>query len=93
MKLILKDKTEIVISNVNVSYNDTVDMDERNSILLTINNPEVEVVDLAKALTADNLSSVQIESNVKTVSKENLKLSTISEVLTDDTHAINIRLH
>lgn len=93
MKLILKDKTEIVISNVNVSYNDTVDMDERNSILLTINNPEVEVADLAKALTADNLSSVQIESNVKTVSKENLKLSTISEVLTDDTHAINIRLH
>lgn len=93
MKLILKDKTEIVISNVNVSYNDTVDMDERNSILLTINNPEVEVADLVKALTSDNLSSVQIESNVKTVSKENLKLSTISEVLTDDTHAINIRLH
>ena len=43
-------------------------------------------------LTRDNLGTIQIVSAAKTVEKQNLKLITVSENITDDHYRIEIRL-
>ena len=43
-------------------------------------------------LTRENLEHIEINSAAKTIEKENLKLITVSENLTDDHYRIEIRL-
>lgn len=92
MKLILKDKQEIEISNTNINYNTNLSEDERRSITFVLDEPTLTTDELIAMLTIDNLGTIQIVSAAKTVEKQNLKLITVSENITDDHYRIEIRL-
>lgn len=92
MKLILKDKQEIEISNTNINYNTNLSEDERRSITFVLDEPTIATDELIAMLTRDNLGTIQIVSAAKTVEKQNLKLITVSESITDDHYRIEIRL-
>lgn len=92
MKLILKDKQEIEISNTNINYNTNLSEDERRSITFVLDEPTITTDELIAMLTRDNLGTIQIVSAAKTVEKQNLKLITVSENITDDHYRIEIRL-
>ena len=92
MKLILKDKQEIEISNININYNTNISEDERRSVTFVLDEPTITTEDLIKILTRENLEHVEIVSAAKTVEKQNLKLITVSENITDDHYRIEIRL-
>ena len=92
MKLILKDKQEIEISNTNINYNTNLSEDERRSITFVLDEQTLTTENLIKMLTRENLEHVEINSAAKTIEKENLKLITVSENLTDDHYRIEIRL-
>lgn len=92
MKLILKDKQEIEISNTNINYNTNLSEDERRSITFVLDKPTLTTENLIKMLTRENLEHIEINSAAKTIEKENLKLITVSENLTDDHYRIEIRL-
>lgn len=92
MKLILKDKQEIEISNTNINYNTNLSEDERRSITFVLDEPTLTTENLIKILTRENLEHIEINSAAKTIEKENLKLITVSENLTDDHYRIEIRL-
>ena len=92
MKLILKDKQEIEISNTNINYNSNLSEDERRSVTFVLDEPTITTEDLIKILTRENLEHVEIVSAAKTVEKQNLKLITVSENITDDHYRIEIRL-
>lgn len=92
MKLILKDKQEIEISNTNINYNTNLSEDERRSITFVLDEPTIATDELIDMLTRDNLGTIQIVSAAKTVEKQNLKLITVSESITDDHYRIEIRL-
>ena len=92
MKLILKDKQKIEISNTNINYNTNLSEDERRSITFVLDEPTLTTDELIAMLTRDNLGTIQIVSAAKTVEKQNLKLITVSENITDDHYRIEIRL-
>ena len=92
MKLILKDKQEIEISNTNINYNTNLSEDERRSITFVLDETTLTTENLIKMLTRENLEHIEINSAAKTIEKENLKLITVSENLTDDHYRIEIRL-
>ena len=92
MKLILKDKQEIEISNTNINYNTNLSEDERRIITFVLDEPTLTTENLIKMLTRENLEHIEINSAAKTIEKENLKLITVSENLTDDHYRIEIRL-
>ena len=71
MKLILKDKQEIEISNTNINYNTNLSEDERRSITFVLDEPTLTTENLIKMLTRENLEHVEINSAAKTIEKEN----------------------
>lgn len=91
MKLILKDKQEIEISNTNINYNTNLSEDERKSITFVLDEPELTTDELIAMLTRDNLAEIQVVSATKTIDKTDLKLITITENLTDDHYRIEAR--
>lgn len=92
MKLVLKDKQEIEISNTNINYNTNLSEDERKSITFALDEPELTTDELITMLTRDNLADIQVVSTAKTINKTNLKLITITENLTDDHYRIEVRV-
>lgn len=92
MKIILKDNQEIEVTDVSTNYNPNVsEEDVKNSISFTIEDENVTVDDLIKMLTKENLSSIQIVSSSKTITKENVKLSNIIESISDVRYSISVR--
>ena len=92
MKLVLKDKQEIEISNTNINYNTNLSEDERKSITFALDEPELTTDELITMLTRDNLADIQVVSTAKTINRTNLKLITITENLTDDHYRIEVRV-
>lgn len=92
MKLVLKDKQEIEISNTNINYNTNLSEDERKSITFVLDEPELTTDELIAMLTRDNLADIQVVSAAKTINRTNLKLITITENLTDDHYRIEVRV-
>ena len=66
MKLILKDKQEIEISNTNINYNTNLSEDERRSITFVLDEPTLTTENLIKMLTRENLEHIEINSAAKT---------------------------
>lgn len=91
MKIILKNNHEIEITRSNINYNAKIVDDEKNSIVLTIENPEVEVDELIEVLTPENITEVKIVSDTVEVTKKGLKLSAITQNIADDRYNIDIR--
>ena len=63
-----------------------------NPKAFVLDEPTLTTENLIKMLTRENLEHVEINSAAKTIEKENLKLITVSENLTDDHYRIVIRL-
>lgn len=92
MKVILKNNQEIEVTNANINYNAYLaDDDSRSSISFTIEDDSVTVESLVEMLTKENLASIQIVSESKTITKENVKLSNIIENISDSRHNIEVR--
>lgn len=92
MKVILKNNQEIEVTNANINYNAYLaDDDSRISISFTIEDDSVTVESLVEMLTKENLASIQIVSESKTITKENVKLSNIIENISDSRHNIEVR--
>lgn len=97
MKLVLKDKTEIIVSSMNENYNaqEVGDIDKR-STTFSITDPtdDITIDYLKQALTIDNMSEMLL---INTSGEERIinpcKVSSINENISDESHFITIRVY
>ena len=97
MKLVLKDKTEIIVSSMNENYNakEVEDTDKR-STTFSIADPtdDVTIDYLKQALTVDNTSEMSlVYANGSEKVIKPCRVSSISENISDDSHFITIRVY
>lgn len=92
MKLICKDKTELVVTSMANSYIKTIGED--TSVVLRIDNPEVSISELKTQLSDENLSQFTIKVDDENVRNyTDYTLYKIIDTLSDNVNSIEVTLN
>lgn len=92
MKAILKNGQEYDIENMVESYFENTNAEEEKHTVSFGVAGDMEIETLRDTLTPENLASVTFQSDVKTVTMENLKLRMISKSVNDAGCSTVVRL-
>jgi hypothetical protein len=94
MKLILKDNTEIPVTNYEDSYSVFDNADGSRTISITISNPpsNISVDFLVKTLTDENLSEIELVADGYTRVLESKTLGSVSEIIDEEGSIMVVRI-